>query len=254
MSWWFWAGATSPNVMALPADNRHMSNRAGPNLAAPRLHLGCGLNAPEDWLNVDGSAQVWFAQHPRLKRLLVSMRVYPASQAAIPWPANVLRLDLRKPLPFSTGRFEAVYSSHTFEHLYRAQAEALALECFRVLKPGGVCRLVLPDLQAAARRYLARLEGGDTAEAGNQLMEELLVHPASPPAGLLGWYHRVLGFHQHKWMYDAAGLRRLLRVAGFVELTNPACCQGRLPDVERIENPSRVEDGAGVVVEGLKPA
>lgn len=231
-----------------------VSNPKLPNLVSKRLHLGCGLNSPVDWLNVDGSAQVWFAQHPKLRQLLVAMRVYPASQAAIPWPSNVLRLDLRRPLPFPTGVFEAVYSSHTLEHLYRTQAESLVRECFRVLQPGGVCRLVLPDLEAAVRRYLTRLSGGAAGGAGDQLMEELLVHPASPPVGLLGWYHRVLGFHQHKWMYDAAGLRRLLTVAGFVEVTNPACCQGRLPDVERIENPSRVEDGAGVVIEGLKPS
>ena len=231
-----------------------MSDPTFPNLTANRLHLGCGLNAPADWLNVDGSAQVWFAQHPGVKRLLVAARIYPASQAAIPWPANVLRLDLRKPLPFASNRFAAVYSSHTFEHLYRAQAESLARECFRVLQPGGVCRLVLPDLEAAVRRYLARLSGESAGGASDQLMEELLVHPASPPRGLLGWYHRVLGFHQHKWMYDAAGLRRLLTAVGFVEVTNPGCREGRLPDVERIESPSRVADGAGVVVEGLKPA
>lgn len=230
-----------------------MPNPLRPNLEAERLHLGCGLTAPADWLNVDGSAQIWFAQHPNIKRLLVAARIYPASQAAIPWPANVLRLDLRKPMPFPAGRFTAVYSSHTVEHLYRAQAGQLVRECFRVLQPGGVCRLVLPDLQAAVRRYLARLEGSAGGEAGDQFMEELLMHPASPPRGPLGWYHRVLAFHQHKWMYDAASLRQMFTEAGFVEVTNPGCCQGRLPGVERIENPSRVEAGAGVVVEGLKP-
>ena len=61
-----------------------MSDPTSPNLTANRLHLGCGLNAPADWLNVDGSAQVWFAQHPGVKRLLVAARIYPASQAAIP--------------------------------------------------------------------------------------------------------------------------------------------------------------------------
>ncbi|MBM3794772.1 MAG: class I SAM-dependent methyltransferase [Acidobacteria bacterium] len=220
-----------------------MSAFSSINFTADRLHLGCGLNAPADWLNVDGSAQVWFARHPAIKRLLLAARIYPASQAAIPWPANVLRLDLRKPLPFADNRFVAVYSSHTFEHLYRAQAEQLARECFRVLKPGGVCRLVLPDLEAAVRRYLARLNGEAAGGAGDQLMEELLVHPTNPPRG----------FHQHKWMYDAAGLRRMFSETGFAEVTNRACCQGRLPGVAQIENPSRVTDGAGVVVEGVKP-
>jgi len=85
-----------------------------PNLTSNRLHLGCGLTAPDDWLNVDGSLQVLFAQRPKLKQALVSVGLYPRSQAAIPLPTNILRLDLRKRLPFPDECFVAVYSSHTF--------------------------------------------------------------------------------------------------------------------------------------------
>lgn len=117
-----------------------------PNLGSRRLHLGCGLEAPADWLNVDASMQAVFARRPRLKRSLVAIGIYPKSQAAIPWPTNGMHADLRKPLPFESNRFEAIYSSHTFEHLYREDAVALARECYRVLQASGICRIVVPDL------------------------------------------------------------------------------------------------------------
>ena len=226
---------------------------AGPNLAADRLHLGCGLNAPADWLNVDGSMQAVFARKPRLKNALVTLRIYPRAQAAIEWPANILRLDLRRPLPFPDGRYRAVYSSHTFEHLHRQEALALARECCRVLVPGGVCRVVVPDLGAIIERYRQRHAGADAPDgAGDQLMEEMLVHPPAPAPGALGLYHRLLGFHQHKWMYDARSMSGLLREAGFAEVTPRPCLEGNLPGLAEIEDPRRVENGAGVAVEGRK--
>jgi len=56
-----------------------------------------------------------------------------------------------------------------------------------------------------------------------------------------------------KWMYDANSLKKLLIDAGFSDVTNPACHQGRLARLLEIENPSRVEGGAGVIAEGIKP-
>ncbi len=119
----------------------------------------------------------------------MSVGIYPRSQAAIVWPRNVLRLDLRYPLPFADGRFEAVYSSHTFEHLYRDQAAALARECHRVLKSGGICRILVPDLAAAVAQYQA---SSSDDEAADRLLDRLLMHPRSQAKGLLAMYHRQI--------------------------------------------------------------
>ena len=220
-----------------------------PNINSNFLNLGCGLNAPQSWLNVDGSLQAAFARWPRLKSLLVSVGIYPRSQAAIVWPRNVLRLDLRYPLPFADGRFEAVYSSHTFEHLYRDQAAALTRECHRVLKSGGICRILVPDLAAAVAQYQA---SSSDDEAADRLLDRLLMHPRSQAKGLLAMYHRIMNAHQHKWMYDGHSLAFLLRAAGFSDLKMYHSVQGELPGLTAIEDPSRIENGAGVAVEGTK--
>ncbi|PZR72038.1 MAG: hypothetical protein DLM73_14500 [Chthoniobacterales bacterium] len=233
------------------------AHKNGPNLDARRLNLGCGLQAPEDWLNVDGSLQAVFARWPRTKKLLVGLGIYPRSQASIGWPSHVLRLNLRRSLPFPANQFEAIYSSHLFEHLYREEAAALARECWRVLAPGGICRVVVPDLAAAIERYRDRTADRSTRippdiPPAEKLMEELLLHPRHASRGALGLYHRLLGFHNHKWMYDGASLKRLLADAGFVELKTFTSITSALPGLQEIESPSRIMNGAGVAVEGRK--
>lgn len=229
-----------------------MKEKTGANLSSDLLHLGCGLTAPEGWLNVDVSWQVVLAQWPTLKRALVRLRLYPRTQADIPWPANILRLDLRKPLPFPDDRFVAVYSSHTLEHLFYEDAVRLLKECCRVLKPGGICRIVVPDLRAAVTKYVSSVDS-DNGESADRLMEELLVHPRCNQRGLLGRYRQLSGFLQHKWMYDARSLKKLLEGGGFAEITSPECLEGRLPDLQAVEDPERIRDGAGIVAEGVKP-
>lgn len=230
---------------------RNPAGKERPNTASKYLHLGCGLEAPAEWLNVDGSFQAVFARWPLVKRSLVAMGLYPRSQAAIAWPPNVMRLDLRRPLPFATNQFDAIYSSHTFEHLYCDQAFALAAECCRVLKSNGICRIVVPDLEAAIGRYTAR-KGERAQTAADSFMDELLLQPRRQTRNLLSVYHRLMNVHQHKWMYDGTSLSALLTSAGFTDAHIFSASEGRLPLLHQIENPSRIENGAGVAVEVTK--
>jgi ubiquinone/menaquinone biosynthesis C-methylase UbiE len=78
---------------------------------------------------------------------------------------NLIAHDLTKGIPCPDNSVDAVYHSHFLAHLDRnladpAQDAALIFlkECRRVLKPGGVMRSVVPDLEYFARAYLAHLE------------------------------------------------------------------------------------------------
>lgn len=94
------------------------------------LNLGCGSRFHPDWENVD----------------------------LIPTSPNNLTHDLRKPIPFADETFELVYHSHVLEHFPRNQAQRFLRECHRVLKPRGVIRVAVPDLERIARFYLEALE------------------------------------------------------------------------------------------------
>jgi predicted SAM-dependent methyltransferase len=103
----------------------------------PRLNLGCGSQVHPEWTNVD-----IMPRHP-----------------------GVINHDLNKQMPFEDESFEAVYHSHVLEHLTKEQGKAFLAECFRVLKHGGILRVVVPDLERIARLYLENL---DKAEEGDE--------------------------------------------------------------------------------------
>lgn len=213
-----------------------------------RLHLGCGLTTPAGWLNVDGSWQVVLARKPWLKELLVGVGLFPRQQAEIPWSREVVRLDLTKRLPFSDQRFKTIYCSHTLEHLYFKDALELLKECKRILKPGGVCRFVVPDLASIVERYTRSTQQGDPG-AGTRLMEELMVHDKTRKKGPMGVYYRLTAFHQHKWMYDALSLQQLFEDAGFVDVASKGCFESRIEGIREIEHPGRILEGQGIAVE-----
>jgi SAM-dependent methyltransferase len=107
-------------------DTAHVPTAAQPR----RLQLGCGARYHPAWINLD--------LHPQ--------------------HASVGQHDVTRPLPFPDGHFDAVYHAHLLEHLPRAEALPFLRECWRVLRPGGVLRVVVPDLEQIARLYLAALD------------------------------------------------------------------------------------------------
>ncbi|MBF0295979.1 MAG: methyltransferase domain-containing protein [Magnetococcales bacterium] len=221
-----------------------------------RLHLGCGGFAPPGWINTDGSWHVWLARWPLVKRLALAIGLLPAMHRDHPWPDSILRLDLRRRLPFPAERLSAVYSSHVLEHLHRAEALALLGEIRRCLRPGGVARMAVPDLAFHLEEYRQGriLPEAPGATPADTLMHRLYLRPPAPPGG--SWprrlYHAVLDFNSHKWLYDQESLCALFREAGFA---SPEACPlltSRIPGIEHIERPERIGGGGTLIVEAEK--
>ncbi len=226
-----------------------------------RLHLGCGPNTPEGWINLDGSWNAWLGKHPRLRRLLKALHVVPATLPDISWSPNILIHDVRRRLPFHDNFLSAIYASHLLEHLYLEEAKTLLKECFRVLKPAGVLRMVVPDLRAVVLEYMGENAFGnssnsDTMCPGDRLNKRLHLRSPEPPSGnaIYRLYRALKDFHSHKWMYDADSLMYHFKWAGFVDVEEMQFLQSRIEGIEEIEKAERVLSGAGVCVEGIKPA
>ena len=237
-----------------------MSNAIGStdNQLGARIHLGSGTMIVPGWTNLDGSWNARLGNYPTVRRLLGSVGLIPKSVAATNWPGSLVHHDVRRPLHFASSSVSAVYSSHMLEHLYRADAERVLAEIFRVLVPAGVIRIVVPDLRAIIRGYIEKIEsGGRTGEkpAAELLNEQLLLRERSPKHGSLAYrlYSALIDLHSHKWMYDGESLAALVRQAGFVEVSERGLFDSRIPDIDKIEQKSRLADGAGVCVEAIKP-
>jgi SAM-dependent methyltransferase len=202
---------------------------------AKAINLGCGLSIAPGWINVDNSPNAQLSKYPRLRRLLWRVGILSNQHYEVQWPRSIKIHNLKKRLPYSDSSIDYIYTSHFLEHLALADAERLIKEAFRILKPEGVIRIVVPDLALGARRYLDSLKAnpGDARAAPDFLNWLQLSKPGVRDP--------------HLWMYDAPSLTAMLAEAGF---TNVAVCQfrqGRVPDCETLDN--RPEDSVHLEAE-----
>lgn len=225
-----------------------------------QLHLGCGIFAPPNWLNVDGSLNALLNQHPALKRFLASLRIIPQHLLKVPWSGAVVHHDLRKPLPWPDQSFKAVYASHLLEHLYFDEAQRLLRECFRVLKPGGHLRLVVPDFAQIIADYTAGRTFPEkrwkpdwpSTPADTANLQLFFRDPVFRPGGWkVKLYDAFYDLHGHKWMYDEPSLIAHMQHAGFVDARRRGFHESAIPSLEGVEMRDRVED-KGLCVEARK--
>lgn len=225
-----------------------------------RLHLGCELNTPPGWINLDGSWGAWLGKHRLLRALLKLSRFFPRHLLEKKWLSDIVVHDLRKPLPFDTNSLLAIYSCHVLEHLYLTEAASLLKECYRTLKPGAVIRIVVPDLEACISKYLEEKShpkpGGfeDGLNPGDSLNKRLMLRSEAPPSGKLIYklYSFWTDFHSHKWVYDADSLTYHLQKAGFVNIGIMKPHESKIKDIEKIEQAEKIAGGVGICLEGFK--
>jgi len=183
-----------------------------------KLNIGCGTSGIDGWVNIDNSPSILLARLPLGKRIFRTPD----------WPPGVRRADVRKRIPFPDSSVSCIYSSHTFEHFTYEESLAVARECFRVLIPAGVLRIVVPDLGIMVRDYVA---GAADPLASHKFISRLLL-----TSGVRDIVHA--GAH-HKQMFDAHSLVYMLRQAGFLAPELSTFASSRIPEIKEIELESR---------------
>lgn len=202
------------------------------------LNLGCGPQVVEGWVNVDYAIGARLAAIPVLKPALRRLKFF-----RVDWDPKIHIHDLTRPLPWDDETVDACYTSHTVEHMSREQGGFLVRQAFRVLKPGGVLRVVVPDLQAIVSKYHSGKIPADL------FVEALGVLYGADKKGLRRMLAPVVEF-PHKCMYDTQAMIRLLQGAGFIAQKREAF-DSDIDDIRMIEIESRTIEA--VIVEGKKP-
>ena len=151
--------------------------------SAPRpryLNLGSGergFSAP-NWINVDG----------------------------YPFPHTHHLMDITRRFPFEDASFEGIFFQHVLEHFPQTLGVEILSECRRILAPGGILRVTVPNAEHVFRTYLL------------------------DPADLMAHRHAVNGLpmesvnlyayqrYEHQCLYDFALISHSLKDAGFSEV------------------------------------
>jgi len=170
------------------------------------VQYGCGLTAPESWVNFDASPVLRLQRLPALGPLLTRGRVR--------FPGNVRFGDVTKGLALPSGSCRGVYASHVLEHLAYEDARKAMAETLRLLAEGGRFRCVVPDLRSLAARYVEHATAGDP-DASHAFMIESHLGQRNRSRGTVGVLEAIFGNSRHLWMWDASSLVAGLRDVGF---------------------------------------
>jgi predicted SAM-dependent methyltransferase len=182
------------------------------------LDIGCGPNGGKDFVNLDYD-----------------------------WKPGVdVIWDITQGLPFEAGRFEGIYTEHCLEHIPLEATDRLLAHCFRILKPGGVLRVIVPDGEIFIDGYRESTNNGNSRTL-----------PYADHHAYQGIYtpimtvNRIFREHGHLFIYDFCTMRQLMERNGFESVKKEVFRNGRrttlLRDSEHREHES-------LYVEASKPA
>lgn len=154
-------------------------------------------------------------------------------------------LDATARWPLEDGSVSHVYADNVIEHLPLAAGRAMLAEAHRCLRPGGVIRLVTPDIRGHVEMYLA---GTLDSAAGRHYRDLGLTveHPVDLlriPIGRFG--------HHEGYVYDFATLDAELQRAGFGPATRQPLGQSEYPELAGLDQRAH-EDGAQIAVEAVR--
>ena len=145
-----------------------------------KINLGSGHWKPEGWIHVD----IDFESRP-----------------------DVLA-DLSAGLPFRDACADFMHTEDFIDQLDLASAHQFLRECHRILKPGGVIRVLTPDVERLCRMYL------DEPDALKILWRDHVGVPLhlGTAAEILNTGMRFAG---HSFLYDAETFSQMASDCGF---------------------------------------
>lgn len=164
-----------------------------------KLQLGCGPIHLPGWINID---------------------IEPSHAPDV--AMDYLRLSDR----YEEGAASLVFSCHSIEHLEFPNGVIRALaQIFRVLRPGGVVRIVVPDLFLVAQKYVLGQDLKDIYGGTHYYWRDT-------PATRFLYFMREWS---HTVVFDYALLSMMLRDAGFVNVRQMPFGKSEIPELNGLD-------------------
>jgi SAM-dependent methyltransferase len=201
------------------------------------LNLGCGLKTSShpNIINIDWSIYLFVKNIKILRPMIPLFFQGERLKKFAALPNNILVHNLKDGIPFESNSVDAVYHSHMLEHLDQDVAQQFLFEVKRVLKVGGIHRVVVPDLEELCKAYLLHCRSCEIepAESVNHdsyiasLLEQSVRKEASSTSQQNQFRRTIENFvlgdarkrgETHQWMYDKINIKEKLITAGYREV------------------------------------
>lgn len=198
-----------------------------------RFHLGCGTVFLKDWLNIGYWSHL---EHGQLY-----------SNPNQTENTILLNYDLRYGIPAEDESLNAVYHSHLLEHLTFKEGLAFLGKVYNALKPGGIHRIIVPDLRAFAQAYLE-----DNDLLLKKYQEHVLAGEAEIYQTKASIFMGMLHNHGHQMGYDWETLSWALKITGFKKIRQTLFQESDMSDIKEIEEYSPLRALESLCVECYK--
>ena len=201
------------------------------------LNLGCSSKTSDykNVTNIDWSLKLLLKKNYFLKFIAYLLLSEERKNKIEQLPNNILVHNLSKGIPFKNNSIDVVYHSHLLEHIDRKYVNKFLLEVKRVLKPGGIHRIVVPDFNYLCMQYLNNFELSlkekKYQKKGDQLISDIIEQSVRKEASGASMQKPIIRFLEnillgdarkrgetHQWMYDKFNLTYFLQEAGFKEI------------------------------------
>ena len=126
-----------------------------------KVQYGCGLSNPSGWKNFDSTPTLFIRKIPL--SVFIAKFFYKLLKNSKPNFSLTLNNiifnkaiygDITKKLPIQSETVDYLYASHVLEHLPFKEFRKALKESYRVLKKGGVFRVVVPNFYFFIQEYL----------------------------------------------------------------------------------------------------
>jgi len=181
-----------------------------------KLNVGCGTDYKKGWINIDNNSD----------------ENIESDKLDLDW-------DLRNPLPFDDGSVDFIFNEHFFEHLTPDEARVTMADLMRVLKPGGVMRIAMPDLESVVDHYL------NVPLDKDPVIEKFKIDFVKTRAE---WMNMSFRWWGHMWLYDWEELVRRVHEIGYDTLVRCKLHESKHPELRNLE----VRDGSILIAEVTK--
>lgn len=221
--WPFWENARFEWKMFHLRLRRRSHRAQFASLKNAMVNLGAGGSGKDGWVNLD----------------------------AFPAPGVTVTCDCRNALPLPDASVRGIFTEHFLEHInYDKDVPGLLRDCLRVLQPGGVMRIIVPDIERYLRAYCEDgwkgLEDLRGVEADHK--DPYFQTPLRTKMELVNLLFRQMG--EHQFAYDYETLASVLAEAGFVGIQRSEFGQSRMEGLA-IDNSWRAHES--LYVEAASP-
>lgn len=150
-----------------------------------RLNVGCGRHILDTHTNIDVARSPHASRDPDIF-------------------ANALAI------PLADGCASEIMAIHIFEHFYFWEAPKALAEWRRLLKPGGLLILEMPDIVKCAKNMIRLQDTGD-----------LKTYESLTMFGMYGDPRAEDPYMCHRWGWTPKTLKKLLKTSGFTDFKEP---------------------------------